>query len=117
MTYRINRAVVIGSGTMGGGIAAHLANAGIPTVLLDIAPDKLTAEEEAKKLTLESRVVRNRIVQQGWDRVVKSSPAALMTKGAASLVSLGNLSDDFAAVSEADWVIEVIVEKLEPKQQ
>ncbi|HEY1011217.1 MAG TPA: 3-hydroxyacyl-CoA dehydrogenase/enoyl-CoA hydratase family protein [Herpetosiphonaceae bacterium] len=117
MTYRINRAVVIGSGTMGGGIAAHLANAGIQTVLLDIAPDKLTPEEEAKKLSLESRAVRNRIVQQGWERVVKSSPAALMTKGAASLVSLGNLSDDFAAVSEADWVIEVIVEKLAPKQQ
>ena len=117
MTYRINRAVVIGSGTMGGGIAAHLANAGIHAVLLDIAPNVLTAEEEKKGLKLDSRAVRNRIVQTGWDRVVKSSPAALMTKGAANLVTLGNLEDDFAAVSEADWIIEVIIEKLEPKQQ
>ncbi len=117
MTYRINRAVVIGSGTMGGGIAAHLANAGIHALLLDIAPTTLTPEEEKKGLKLESRAVRNRIVQTGWDRVVKSSPPALMTKAAASLVSLGNLEDDFAAVSEADWIIEVIIEKLEPKQQ
>jgi 3-hydroxyacyl-CoA dehydrogenase len=117
MTYRINRAVVIGSGTMGGGIAAHLANAGIHAVLLDIAPNALTAEEEKKGLKLDSRAVRNRIVQTGWDRVVKSSPPALMTKGAADLVTLGNLEDDFAAVSEADWIIEVIIEKLEPKQQ
>lgn len=117
MTYRINRAVVIGSGTMGGGIAAHLANAGIHAVLLDIVPDKLTPEEEKKGLKLDSRAVRNRIVQTGWDRVVKSSPPALMTKNAADLVTLGNLEDDFAAVSEADWIIEVIIEKLEPKQQ
>jgi 3-hydroxyacyl-CoA dehydrogenase len=117
MTYRINRAVVIGSGTMGGGIAAHLANAGIHAVLLDIAPNALTPEEEKKGLKLDSRAVRNRIVQTGWDRVVKSSPPALMTKNTASLVSLGNLEDDFAAVSEADWIIEVIIEKLEPKQQ
>ena len=116
MTYRINRAVVIGSGTMGGGIAAHLANAGISVTLLDIAPNALLPEEEAKKLTLESKAVRNRIVQTGWDRVVKSSPPALMTKKAGSLVSLGNLDDDFDAVKSADWIIEVIVEKLEPKQ-
>ncbi|MCA0354982.1 MAG: AAA family ATPase, partial [Chloroflexi bacterium] len=117
MTYRIQRAVVIGSGTMGGGIAAHLANAGVRTVLLDIVPSTLTPEEEAKGLSLQSKAVRNRIVQTGWDRVVKSSPAALMNKKAGELVQLGNLEDDFAVVSEADWVIEVIVEKLEPKQQ
>lgn len=80
MTYRIQRAVVIGSGTMGGGIAAHLANAGVRTVLLDIVPSTLTPEEEAKGLSLQSKAVRNRIVQTGWDRVVKSSPAALMNK-------------------------------------
>ena len=117
MTYRINRAVVIGSGTMGGGIAAHLANAGIRAVLLDIVPNSLSPDEEKKGLQLESRAVRNRIVQTGWDRVVKSSPPALMSKNAANLVTLGNLEDDFAAISEADWIIEVIIEKLEPKQQ
>ncbi len=117
MTYRIQRAVVIGSGTMGGGIAAHLANAGIRTVLLDIVPNTLTPEEEAKGLSLQTKAVRNRVVQTGWDRVVKSSPAALMNKKAGELVQLGNLEDDFAVISEADWVIEVIVEKLEPKQQ
>ena len=117
MTYRINRAVVIGSGTMGGGIAAHLANAGIRAVLLDIVPNSLSPDEEKKGLQLESRAVRNRIVQTGWDRVVKSSPPALMSKNAANLVTLGNLEDDFAVISEADWIIEVIIEKLEPKQQ
>jgi 3-hydroxyacyl-CoA dehydrogenase len=117
MKYKIHKAVVIGAGTMGGGIAAHLANAGVPVTLLDIVPNKLTPQEEAKGLTLSDTVVRNRIVQEGLDRALKSRPASFFVKDNAALVSIGNLEDDFNAVSEADWVIEVIIENLEIKQK
>jgi len=107
MSYHIRRVVVIGSGTMGGGIAAHVANAGIPVTLLDIVPRDLAA----------AKGNRDAIVQGGWKRVLKSKPAALMRKGNADLVTLGNLEDDFDAVAEADWIVEVIVERLDIKQQ
>ena len=70
MPYQIQRAVVIGAGTMGAAIAAHLANAGLPTTLLDITPNALTSAEEKQGLTLADRVVRNRIVQQGLERAL-----------------------------------------------
>ena len=117
MKYKINRAVVIGAGTMGGGIAAHLANIGIPSTLLDIVPNKLTPEEEKQNLTLIDSIVRNRIVREGLDRVLKSRPASFFAKELASLVSIGNLEDDFDVIAGADWVIEVIVENLEIKRQ
>ncbi len=117
MKYNIHRAVVIGAGTMGAAIAAHLANAGVPVTLLDIVPFKLTAEEEQKGLTLQDAVVRNRIVQQGFDRALKSKPASFFASELASLVTLGNLEDNFDAVAQADWIIEVIIENLEPKRQ
>ncbi|MBN1149130.1 MAG: enoyl-CoA hydratase/isomerase family protein [Anaerolineales bacterium] len=117
MKYKIHKVVVIGSGTMGGGIAAHLANAGVPVTLLDIVPNKLTPAEEAKGLTLGDPAVRNRIVQEGLDRALKSRPASFFTKDHAALVSVGNLEDDFDAVARADWIIEVIVENLEIKRK
>ena len=117
MKYKIQRAVVIGAGTMGAAIAAHLANAGVPVTLLDIVPNKLTPDEEAQGLTLADRVVRNRIVQQGFDRALKSRPASFFTSVHASLVTIGNLEDDFNAVAQADWVIEVIIENLAIKQK
>lgn len=116
MKYQIQRAVVIGAGTMGAGIAAHLANAGVPVTLLDIVPNSLTPEEEKRGLSLDSPEVRNRIVQQGFDRALKSKPASFFTSDHAALVSLGNLEEDFETVSKADWVIEVIVENLKIKQ-
>jgi len=116
MKYKVHKAVVIGSGTMGGALAAHLANAGVPVTLLDIVPNKLTSKEESKGLTLEDSQVRNRIVQEGLDRTIKSRPASFFTKDHAALVSIGNLEDDFEVVGEADWVIEVIIENLEIKQ-
>ena len=79
MTQPIKKVAVIGAGTMGGGIAAHCANAGLPVVLLDIAPTELTPEEQAEGLTLKSKAVRNRIVNALFDRVKKSRPAALFT--------------------------------------
>lgn len=117
MKYKVHKAVVIGAGTMGGGIAAHLANAGIPVTLLDIIPWELTEKEQAKGLTLEDPVVRNRIVQEGLDRALKSRPASFFNKDIAALVSIGNLEDDFDVVGEADWVIEVIIENLEIKRK
>jgi len=116
MAYEIRRAAVIGSGTMGGGIAAHLANIGIPVELLDIAPRELTAEEQARGLTLESPEVRNRIVKAGWERVVGARPAALTVPENAELVRLGNLEDHFDRLANVDYIIEVIVENLAIKQ-
>ncbi len=117
MQYKIFKAVVIGAGTMGGAIAAHLANAGVRVTLLDIAPRELTKAEQAKGLSLDDAVVRNRIVQEGFDRTLKSRPASFYTKDLAALVSLGNLEDDFDVIGEADWVIEAIIENLEIKRK
>lgn len=117
MKYKIHKAVVIGAGTMGGGIAAHLANAGVPVTLLDIVPRELTPQEKSQGLTLDDPVVRNRIVQQGLDSALKSRPASFFTKDTAALVSIGNLEDDFETIVDADWVIEVIIENLKIKRQ
>ncbi|MFN3982962.1 MAG: 3-hydroxyacyl-CoA dehydrogenase NAD-binding domain-containing protein, partial [Caldilinea sp.] len=118
MPYGIESVTVIGAGTMGAAIAGHLANAGIRSWLLDIVPTELTAEEQAAGLTLADRRVRNRIVQAGYDRMIKAKPANLYTQSAASLITIGNLEDDFdAAVGASDWIIEAIIERPEPKQQ
>jgi 3-hydroxyacyl-CoA dehydrogenase len=117
MTYKIHKAAVIGAGTMGAAIAAHLANIGVPTVLLDIVPNKLTPAEEQKGLTLQDKAVRNRIVQEGFERVVKSKPASFFIGDAAALVTLGNLEDNFDLLKDVDWIIEVIVENLEIKRR
>jgi 3-hydroxyacyl-CoA dehydrogenase len=117
MSERIHRVVVVGAGTMGAALAAHLANAGAPTTLLDIVPTSLTPEETAAGLSLGDRKVRNRIVTQGFDRILKSRPASFFTPDFAARVTLGNLEDDFEAVGKADWVIEAIVENLEIKRQ
>jgi 3-hydroxyacyl-CoA dehydrogenase len=113
---QIRKTAVLGSGVMGAQIAAHLANAGFPCLLLDIAPTDLTAEETAKGLTLESRVVRNRIVQAGYDAAVKAKPAAFFTPEAAKRVRIGNFEDDLAKLKDCDWVIEAVIENLPIKQ-
>ncbi|MBA2875672.1 3-hydroxyacyl-CoA dehydrogenase/enoyl-CoA hydratase family protein [Thermaerobacillus caldiproteolyticus] len=116
MVKRIRRAVVLGSGIMGSGIAAHLANVGIPTLLLDIVPHELTKEEEAKGLTLEHKEVRNRFVNQALQKLLKQKPAPLTSKENLSLIEIGNFEDDFHRLAEADWIIEVVVENLEVKK-
>src|SRR5215216_4861686 len=108
MKYHIHKAVVIGSGTMGAAIAAHLANAGIPVTLLDIVPKDAPADDKE---------ARNKIVKEGWDRCLKAKPVNLMSADLKTLVKLGNLEDDFGAVAEADWVCEAIVENLKIKQE
>ena len=116
MKYKIHRAVVVGAGTMGAAIAAHLANAGVAVTLLDIVPNKLTPEEQQKGLTLQDRAVRNRIVAQGLDRAVKSRPASFLAADLAARVAVGNLEDDFDVVAKADWIIEAVIENLEIKR-
>jgi len=107
MKYYIHKAVVIGSGTMGAALAAHLANAGVPVTLLDIVPKDASAGD---------KTARNKIVNEGWDRCLKAKPANLMSLELKTLVKLGNLEDDFGAVAEADWIIEAIIENLKIKQ-
>ena len=114
--HRIEKAAVLGAGTMGAQIAAHLANAGIPALLLDIAPRELTKEEEAKGLSLESKQVRNRIAQAGLDAAKKAKPAAFFTPERATLVSVGNFDDDMQQLKNCDLVIEAVVENLEIKR-
>ena len=105
MKYHIHKAVVIGSGTMGAAIAAHLANAGVPVTLLDIAPKDAPADDKA---------ARNKIVNEGWERCLKARPANLMSSELKTFVKLGNLEDDFDVVAEADWICEAVVENLTP---
>src|SRR5271167_4301236 len=96
MNRRIEKAAVLGAGTMGARIAAHLANAGIPCFLLDMVPPALSADEKRKGLTLESSAVRNRIVLVGLEAAKKSHPAAFFTPGTARLITPGNFDDNLA---------------------
>jgi 3-hydroxyacyl-CoA dehydrogenase len=116
MKYPIYSAVVIGAGTMGAALAAHLANAGVPVTLLDIIPDKMLPDEVQKGLSLNDRIVRNRIVQKGLERAIQSKPASFFTPETAALIRIGNLEDDFELIKNADWIIEAIVENLKVKR-
>jgi len=113
----IKKAAVLGSGVMGSGIAAHLANIGIPTLLLDIVPRELTKGEEAKGLTLQDKQVRNRISSDAIQKLLKQKPAPLTSKKNLALIEAGNLEDDLVKLKDVDWVIEVVVEKLNVKKQ
>jgi 3-hydroxyacyl-CoA dehydrogenase len=116
MDHKIKKAAVLGAGVMGSAIAAHLANVGIPSFLLDIVPQELTEAEKKKKLTLESPEVRNRFAIMGKKRVQESSPASLYWKEDAELITVGNFEDHLSWVSQADWIIEAIIEDLEAKK-
>ncbi|MEP6946567.1 MAG: 3-hydroxyacyl-CoA dehydrogenase/enoyl-CoA hydratase family protein, partial [Acidobacteriota bacterium] len=113
----IAKAAVLGAGTMGAGIAAHLSNAGIPTLLLDIAPRELTPDEEKKGLTLESPAVRNRIVNSLFDAAKKLKPAPFMLGDNAKLITTGNFTDDLVKLKDCDFVIEAVVENLDIKHK
>ncbi|MGA3294121.1 MAG: 3-hydroxyacyl-CoA dehydrogenase NAD-binding domain-containing protein [Candidatus Acidiferrales bacterium] len=113
----IEKAAVLGAGTMGARIAAHLANAGIQCCLLDIVPPELNADERRKGLTLEKPAVRNRIVLAGLDAAKKSRPVAFFTPETARLITPGNFEDNLAWCSEADWIIEAVAENLEIKRK
>ena len=107
---------MLGSGVMGSGIAAHLANVGIPTLLLDIVPQELNEAEKRKGLTLDDRAVRNRISQAALQRLLKQKPAPLTSPKNIGLIEVGNFEDDLIKLQNVDWVIEVVVEKLDVKK-
>src|SRR5690625_1568482 len=117
MSHKIKRAAVLGSGVMRSGIAAHLANNGIPTIMLDITPNELTKKEEAAGLTLESKEVRNRIADESKKALLKQNPSPITSKSSMELIETGNMTDDMEKLSEVDWIIEVVVEKLNIKKQ
>lgn len=112
----IQKTAVIGAGTMGAQIAAHLANVGIPVLLLDVAPTELTPDEQVRGLTLQAPAVRHRIVRGLFERMKKLSPSPLFTPEAAGLISLGNVEDDLEKIRDADWVVEAVLERMDLKQ-
>ena len=116
MNKAIRKAAVIGSGIMGSGIAAHLANVGIPCLLLDIVPRQLSDEEAAKGLTLEHPSVRNRLAASAIAKLAKTKPAPLYDPAFAERITPGNLDDHLSRLAEVDWIIEVVVENLEVKK-
>ena len=117
MGTEIRRAAVLGAGVMGSGIAAHLANAGIPVLLLDIVPPKLTEDDEKKGLTLEDPRFRNKFSLAGLEGIKKSKPAALYSKRYLPLIEIGNFEDDWDRLANCDWIVEVVVERLDIKQK
>ena len=114
---RIKKIAVIGSGIMGSGIACHFANIGVDVLLLDIVPRELNDAEKAKGLTLENKIVRNRIVNDSLTAALKSKPSPIYHQSFASRITTGNLEDDIAKISKVDWIIEVVVERLDIKKQ
>ena len=117
MVPKIQKAAILGSGVMGSAIAAHLANAGIPSIMLDIVPRELTPKESAKGLTLDSPVVRNRFGNDALRRALKSRPAPFFVKDLAARIEVGNFEDDWNRIAEADWIIEVVKEDLNIKRK
>ena len=116
MTAPIRRVAVLGAGTMGAAIAAHAANAGLDVDLLDIAPDRLDPDEEARGLTLDDPAVRNRVVRAGFERMRAARPAALAAASVADRIRLGNFEENFDRLAAADWILEAVVELLAPKR-
>ena len=116
MNKHIKKVAVIGSGIMGSGIACHFANIGVEVLLLDIVPRELNDKEKAKGLTLEDKAVRNRLVNDSLTTALKSKPSPIYHQKFASRISTGNLEDDIAKVSKVDWIIEVVVERLDIKK-
>ncbi|MDO6760096.1 3-hydroxyacyl-CoA dehydrogenase NAD-binding domain-containing protein [Tamlana sp. 2_MG-2023] len=114
---RIKKIAIIGSGIMGSGIACHFANIGVEVLLLDIIPRELNDKEKAQGLTLEDKVVRNRLVNEALAASIKSKPAPLYHKSFADRITIGNIEDDIAKVANVDWIMEVVVERLDIKKQ
>src|SRR5574337_1606984 len=95
---------------MGARIAAHLANASIPSLLLDIVPKELTADEQSKGLTPADRKVRDRFSSAGLEAALKSRPAAFFVPEAVRMITIGNFEDDLAKIKDCDWIIEAVTE-------
>ncbi len=117
MKKHIKKVAVIGSGIMGSGIACHFANIGVEVLLLDIVPRELNEKESKKGLSLEDKVVRNRLVNEALAKALKSKPSPIYHSKFASRITTGNLEDDLHKIAEADWIIEVVVERLDIKKK
>lgn len=116
MKRLIKKVAVVGSGIMGSGIACHFANIGVEVLLLDIVPRELTEAEQKKGLTLESKAVRNRLVNDHLTNALKSKPSPIYDQKFASRITTGNTTDDLAKIKDCDWIIEVVVERLDIKK-
>ncbi len=116
MTYSIRQATVIGAGTMGAGIAAHLANAGLSVFLIDVLPDELTPKEMAKGLDAQHPLVRNRLAREGLARLQATPTLGFFSPKNVARVTIGNLEDNFDWVGESDWVIEAVIEDMAIKR-
>ncbi len=113
---KIQKIAILGSGVMGSRIACHFANIGVEVLLLDIVPRELNAKEQAQGLSLEHPAVRNRLVNEALMSAVKGKPAPLYEQSFASRIKTGNFEDDFEKIADCDWVMEVVVERLDIKQ-
>jgi 3-hydroxyacyl-CoA dehydrogenase len=117
MNRHIRKVAILGSGVMGSRIACHFANIGCEVLLLDIAPKETLPQEEAKGLTIDSPIVKNRIVNGALEFAVKSNPSPLYRKSFAQRIQTGNFSDDMSKIAGYDWIIEVVIERLDIKLQ
>ena len=115
-TRRIKKVAIIGSGIMGSGIACHFANIGVEVLLLDIIPRELTEKENSKGLSFEDKVVRNRLVNEALSSSLKSKPSPIYHQKFANRITTGNLEDDIHKVTNVDWIMEVVVERLDIKK-
>ena len=116
-TRRIKKVAIIGSGIMGSGIACHFANIGVNVLLLDIIPKELTEKENSKGLTLKDKAVRNRLVDEALKNSLKSKHSPIYHQNFANRITTGNLEDDIQKVAGVDWIMEVVVERLDIKKQ
>ena len=117
MKRRINKIAIIGSGIMGSGIACHFANIGVEVLLLDIVPRELNDKEKKLGLTLDDKAVRNRLVNDALKTALKSKPSTIYSQKFAQRITTGNIEDDISKVKDVDWIMEVVVERLDIKQQ
>lgn len=117
MKRNLQHVTVLGSGIMGSQIACHLANVGLRVLLLDMVPRELSPAEEKAGLSLEDKQVRNRLVNESLAQSLKMNPAPLFDASYASRISTGNFDDDLTQIKDSDWIIEVVVERLDIKQQ
>ena len=116
MDRKIKKAGVIGAGVMGATIAAQLANVGIETILLDIVPPEFTEDDKKKGLSEESKGFKNKFGLNGLNIALKSKPASFYVPENAKLISIGNLEDDLEKLRDVDWIVEVVVERIDIKQ-
>ncbi len=103
MSYQIRKVAVLGAGVMGAAIAAHLANVGIPSLLLDIVPPGEKKDRDV-------------VARTGLDKTLKARPAAFYSKRAASLITIGNVEDDLEELADVDWIVEAVIERADIKQ-